>query len=47
VTISLRRKAGGSAAIAASSTARWSVTVLLPADPLRSIPASGSLVLSQ
>ncbi len=44
---SLRRNAGGRAAIAASSTARWSATVFDPADPLRSIPASGSLVLSQ
>ena len=47
VTISRRRKPGGSAAIAASSTVRWSAAVLDPADPGRSIPATGSPVLSQ
>src|SRR6266496_2337796 len=46
VTISRRRCFGGSAAIAASSTVRWSAVVLLPAEPGRSIPASGSPVLS-
>src|SRR5579859_1543575 len=38
----LRRYAGGSAAIAASVTVMWSAAVLLPAEPLRSIHASGS-----
>jgi len=41
-----RRYLGGSAPIASSSTARWSAAVLLPALPLRSIPASGSPLLS-
>jgi hypothetical protein len=31
--MSRRRNAGGSAAMAASSTARWSVAVLLPTEP--------------
>jgi hypothetical protein len=47
VTISRRRKAGGSAVIAASKISRWPATVLLPALPGRSTPASGSPVLSQ
>jgi hypothetical protein len=42
VIISLRRKAGGSTAIAASVSAVWSAAVLLPAEPRRSIQASGS-----
>jgi hypothetical protein len=41
VTISRRRCFGDSAAIAASSTVRWSAVVLLPAEPGRSIPAQG------
>jgi hypothetical protein len=47
VTISRRRKAGGSAVIAASKISRWPATVLLPALPGRSTRASGSPVLSQ
>jgi hypothetical protein len=47
VTISCRRKAGGSAVIAVSSTARWSAAALLPAEPGRSFLASGSAVLPQ
>jgi hypothetical protein len=43
----LRRCSGGSAAVAACSTPRWSAAVLLPADPQRSRSASGSPVLSQ
>src|SRR5579859_4488889 len=42
VIMRLRRYAGGSAAIAASVTVMWSAAVLLPAEPLRSIHASGS-----
>jgi hypothetical protein len=48
VTIRFRRHAGGSAAIDASTISMWSAAVLLPAEPLRSIHASGSPpVLSQ
>src|SRR5438477_10427831 len=46
VTISRRRCFGGKAAIASPSTAMWSAAVLDPAEPGRSIPASGSPVLS-
>jgi hypothetical protein len=45
VTISRYRCSGGSAAIDASSTVRWPAVVLLPAEPGRSIPASGSPAL--
>ena len=42
VTISLRRNPGGTAAIAASTMARWSAAVFDPAEPRRNIQASGS-----
>jgi DNA-binding SARP family transcriptional activator len=42
VIISLRRKPGGSAAIAASAKAIWSVAVFEPAEPRRRIQARGS-----
>jgi hypothetical protein len=42
VIISFRLNRGGIAAIAASVMARWSAAVFDPADPRRSIQASGS-----
>ena len=42
VIISRRRKPGGSAPIAASTRAMWSAAVFDPAEPRRSIHASGS-----
>jgi hypothetical protein len=47
VTMSLRRYAGGSAAIASSQMAMWSAPVFDPALPWRIIAASGSSVLSR
>ena len=46
VTMSLRRSAGGRASMASRSSRRWSAAVLLPAEPGRSIQASGSATLS-
>jgi hypothetical protein len=47
VIIRFRRSPGGSAAIASSTRVTWSAAVFEPADPRRSIHASGSPVLSQ
>ena len=47
VTMTFRRRAGGRASMASRSSRRWSAAVLLPAEPGRSIQASGSAVLSQ